>query len=94
MAQFNVGNRLGLKRDATFTRSFPMGGYKPDSDVAEYDKYRMQAGPQATVTEVHESAIPGANVWYLVQVEPGDRRVSLSLNGEQICHHFELVPGT
>jgi hypothetical protein len=28
MATFKVGDRMRLKEDRTFTRSFPLGGYK------------------------------------------------------------------
>ena len=94
MAKFKVGNRLRLKRDATFARSFPAGGYKPDGDVNEYDKYRMPAGREAIITEVHDSAIPRANVWYLIQCEPGEPGVNLSLSEKQLVEQFDLVPGT
>jgi hypothetical protein len=89
MAAYKVGDRLRLKQDGTFTRGFPRGGYKPDGDVSEYDKYRMKAGHEGTVTEVHDSAIAGANVWYVVQCEPGDPGVALSLNEKQVVEFFE-----
>jgi hypothetical protein len=92
MATFKVGDRLTLKMDSVFTRSFPMGGYKEDGDVQEYDKYRMRAGHAAIITEVHDSEIAHANVWYLVQCESGDPGVSLSLNEQQVKEQFALAP--
>jgi hypothetical protein len=92
MAALKVGDRLRLKADSVFTRSFPMGGYREDGDVNEYDKHRMRAGQLAAIAEVHDSGIPQANIWYLVKCEPPHSEVTLSLNEEQLAKQFEPLP--
>jgi hypothetical protein len=37
-AKFKVNDEFGLKKDQTFTRAFPIGGYSKDGSVGDADK--------------------------------------------------------
>lgn len=66
-AKFKVNDEFRLRKDETFTRSFPLGGYNPDGSVRDIDKDNKKAGSLATVYEVHDRpAIERGEVWYFL----------------------------
>ena len=63
-AKFKVADAFRLKKDETFTRSFPMGGFNKDGSVNEGDKERRRAGSTAKVSEIHETTVAWDEPWY------------------------------
>jgi|NGEPerStandDraft_6_1074524.scaffolds.fasta_scaffold270964_2 hypothetical protein len=85
-AKFKVNDEFRLRKDETFTRSFPLGGYNPEGSVRDIDKANKTAGSVATVYEIHDSpAIDRGEVWYLLDF--GDLKVNL--NEQKLLELFE-----
>jgi hypothetical protein len=90
-AKFKVNDEFRLKKDETFTRSFPLGGYGEGGSVRDIDKADKRAGDLATVYEIHDSpAIDRGEVWYLLDF--GD--LQLNLNEQKLLELFELCEGS
>jgi hypothetical protein len=75
-ANFEVNSEFRLKKDQTFTRAFPMGGYNKDGSVGEVDKAPRRAGSMAKVSKVYETSVHTAEPSY--DVDFGDLKVHLS----------------
>jgi hypothetical protein len=75
-AKFKVTDEFRLKKDQTFTRAFPMGGYNKDGAVGEVDKARRRAGSIATVSQIYETSVDVAEPSY--DVDFGDFKVHVS----------------
>lgn len=87
-AKFQVKDEFRLRKDETFTRSFPLGGYGPEGSVRDIDKANKSAGSVAAVYEIHDSpVIDGGEVWYLLDF--GDLKVNL--NEQKLLELFELL---
>jgi hypothetical protein len=85
-AKFNVSDEFKLRKDETFTRAFPQGGYNPDGSVRDMDKKNMRAGSVATAYEIHDSPpLDRGEVWYLLDF--GDLKVNL--NEQKLLELFE-----
>jgi hypothetical protein len=85
-AKFNVKDEFRLRKDETFTRSFPLGGYNPEGSVRDIDKANKRAGSVATVYEIHDSpAIDRGEVWYLLDFDD----LKLNLNEQKLLELFE-----
>ena len=85
-AQFKMKDEFKLRKDETFTRSFPLGGYSKDGSVSDIDKAHRKAGSVAIVYEIHDSpAIDMGEVWYLLDF--GDLKVNL--NEQKLLELFE-----
>jgi hypothetical protein len=85
-AKFKVKDEFRLRKDETFTRSFPLGGYNPEGSVRDIDKANLSAGSVANVYEIHDSpAIDRGEVWYLLDF--GDLKVNL--NEQKLLELFE-----
>lgn len=85
-AKFKVNDKFKLRKDETFTRSFPLGGYTPDGSVREIDKASKGAGCVATVHEIHDSpAIDRGEVWYLLDFDD----LKLNLDEQKLLELFE-----
>lgn len=74
-AKFSVNDEFRLKKDHTFTRAFPMGGYSKDGSVGEVDKAHRKAGSMGKVSQIHETLVDTAEPWY--DVDFGDFKVHL-----------------
>jgi hypothetical protein len=48
-AKFQANQEFALRKDETFTCSFPLGGYNPNGSVRDIDKENKKAGSRATV---------------------------------------------
>jgi hypothetical protein len=55
-AKFKVKDEFRLRKDETFTRSFPLGGYNTEGSVRDIDKANERAGSVATVYEIHDQS--------------------------------------
>lgn len=74
-ARFKVNDEFRLKKDQTFTRAFPMGGYNKDGSVGEVDKAPRRAGSMAKVSQIYETSVDAAEPSY--DVDFGDFKVHL-----------------
>lgn len=87
-AKFSVDDEFRLRKDATFTRSFPLGGYKRDGSVGDIDKADKRAGIVAIVRNIHDSPeIERGEVWYFLDF--GDLKINLK--EEKLLDLFEAV---
>jgi hypothetical protein len=87
-ARFKVGDKFKLKKEETFTRSFPLGGYSADGAVRDIDKANKKGGSVATAYEIHDSpALDRGEVWYLLDF--GSLKVNL--NEQKLLELFEIV---
>jgi hypothetical protein len=85
-AKFKVNDEFRLRKDETFNRSFPLGGYNPDGSVRDIDTASKSAGSVATVYEIHDSpTIDRGEVWYLLDF--GD--LKLNLNEQKLLELFD-----
>lgn len=85
-AKFKVTDEFKLRKDESFTRSFPLGGYSPDGSVRDIDKANKRAGSVATAYEIHDSTeIDMGEVWYLLDF--GD--LNVNLNEQKLLELFE-----
>jgi hypothetical protein len=76
-AKFKVNDEFRLRKDETFTRSFPLGGYNADGSVRDIDKTNKSAGSLASVYEIHDSpVIDSGQVWYFLDF--GDLKINLN----------------
>lgn len=75
-AKFKVDDEFELKKDQTFTRAFPMGGYNKDGSVGEVDKAPRRAGSMSKVSKIYETSVDTAEPSY--DVDFGDLKVHLS----------------
>ena len=88
-AKLKVKDEFRLKKDETFTRAFPHGGYNPDGSVRDFDKAKVRAGSVATISEVHDSSeIAKGQVWYWLAF---DDDVKVNVNEQQLLELFEPV---
>ncbi len=80
--KYKVSDDFALRKDHTFNRSFPLGGYNQDGSVREVDKEHRMAGSVGRVCEVHDSPdIDKGQVWYLLDFgEANDLKISISEN--------------
>lgn len=85
-AKFKANDEFRLRKDETFTRSFPLGGYNAEGSVCDIDKANNRAGCLATIYEIHDSpAIDRGEVWYFLDF--GDLKVNL--NEQKLLELFE-----
>jgi hypothetical protein len=75
-AKFKVNDEFRLKKDETFTRTFPMGGYNKDGSVGEVDNARRRVGSVAKVSQIYETSVGTAESSY--DVDFGDLKIHLS----------------
>ncbi len=75
-AKFGINDKLKLKKDRTFTRTFPMAGYSKNRSVGEIDKVHMRAGSVANVFKIYETSVGAAKPSY--DVDFGELKVHLS----------------
>jgi len=54
-AKFKVNDEFRLRKDETFTRSFPLGGCTREGSVRDIHKEYKRAGSVATLYEIHDS---------------------------------------
>jgi hypothetical protein len=86
-AKFRVADEFRLKKDQTFSRTFPMSGYRKDGSVGEVDKAQRRAGSIATISQIHETSVTRAEASY--GVDFGNLQVHLSET--QLRELFEKV---
>jgi hypothetical protein len=85
-AKFKVNDEFRLRKNETFNRSFPLGGYNADGSVRGIDTASKSAGSMATVYEIHDNpAIDWVEVWYLLDF--GDLKVNL--NEQKLLELFD-----
>ena len=88
-AKYKVTDDFTLKKDHTFTRSFPRGGFNHDGSVREIDKEHKRAGSIGRVCEVHDSPdIEKGQVWYLLDFGES-HGVKISLSENQLLELFD-----
>lgn len=63
-ARFKVNDEFRLKKDQTFTRAFPMGGYNKDGSGGEVDKEHRKGGSIAKLSHIHEPSVDKAELSY------------------------------
>jgi hypothetical protein len=74
-AMYKVGDGLRLKKDVTFTRTFPQSGRNKDGTVGEADKTLRGAGDEAKVYKIYETSASKAQASY--DLDFGDFRIHL-----------------
>lgn len=86
-AQFKVDDAFRLKKDHTFERTFPLGGYGPGRTVGESDKTHKAAGSVAKVSAVRESTVSTGQASYSLNFDD----IEIHLPEKKLLELFDTV---